>query len=68
VSAIAAFAWQGKEAFTATAPELRYLTQNLDGTAKDKTIIQGDLDGNGSVDFQIQLKGLISLTVEDFVL
>jgi hypothetical protein len=32
------------------------------------TIIQGDVDGNGSVDFQIQLKGIINLTVDDLVL
>jgi Ca2+-binding RTX toxin-like protein len=68
VSAIASFAWRAKAAFTGTGPELRYLMQDLKGSAKDKTIIQADLDGNGGVDFQIQLKGLIKLTADDFIL
>jgi hypothetical protein len=67
LSAVAEFTWRAKEAFTGTAPELRYIIQNPQGPAKDMTIVQADVNGDGSVDFQIQLKGRLALTVEDFL-
>ena len=38
------------------------------GTANDRTIIEGDINGNRVADFQIQLTGLNTLTATDFVL
>lgn len=38
------------------------------GTANDMTIIQGDINGDGVHDFEIQLTGLIHLTAADFIL
>lgn len=41
---------------------------NIDsGTARDVIIVEGDVNGDGAADFQIQLKGLINLTKGDFV-
>jgi hypothetical protein len=37
-------------------------------TANDKTIVEGDTDGDGRADFQIALTGLIKLSQGDFVL
>ena len=55
-------------AFTGTAGELRWFQQNLPGAANDRTIIEGDTNGNRVADFQIQLTGLKTLTAGDFVL
>ena len=38
------------------------------GTASDTTVIQGDLNGDGVHDFEIQLKGLVHLDAGDFLL
>ncbi len=37
-------------------------------SVNDKTIVEGDINGNRVADFQIQLTGLKSLTVNDFIL
>ena len=55
-------------AFTGAAGELRWLQDNRPGAANDKTIIEGDTNGNRVADFQIQLTGLKTLTAADFVL
>ncbi len=55
-------------AFTGVAGELRWFQQNPAGTANDRTIIEGDINGNRVADFQIQLTGLKTLTAADFVL
>ena len=55
-------------AFTGTAGELRWFQQNLAGTVNDRTIVEGDINGNGVADFQIQLAGLKALTAADFIL
>jgi len=46
--------------------ELRYVKQDLAGSLNDKTIIQGDVNGDGRADFEIQLTGLYALTSGDF--
>jgi serralysin len=56
-----AFAFIGAKGFTA-AGQLRYL---YDGTS---TIVQGDVNGDKVVDFEIQLTGKLALTAADFVL
>ena len=55
-------------AFTGMAGQLRWFQQNLPGTANDKTIVEGDINGNKVADFQIQLTGLKTLTAADFFL
>ena len=62
------FSFIGTAAFHHVAGEVRFFKQNLAGTANDKTVVAGDINGDGAADFQIQLKGLISLTKADFIL
>ena len=57
-----AFTWKGTAAFTHIAGELRYI---IDGGS---TLIEGDIDGDGSSDFQIELIGNFELVSKDFVL
>ena len=55
-------------AFTGAAGQLRWFRQDLAGTANDRTIVEGDINGNKVADFQIQLTGMKTLTAADFVL
>ena len=55
-------------AFTGVAGQLRWFQDNRPGSVNDKTIIEGDINGNRVADFQIQLTGLKSLTAGDFIL
>ena len=48
--------------------QLRWFQQNLAGAVNDRTIIEGDINGNRVADFQIELTGLKTLTAGDFVL
>ena len=63
-----AFKFIGSKAFHKVAGELHYLKQNPSGTGNDKTIIEGDVNGDGRADFQIELTGLKTLTAADFIL
>ena len=63
-----AFVWRGTGAITAsTAGELRYQKVNNAGTANDRTIVYGDTDGDSASEFQVELRGLVSLTGADFL-
>ncbi|NRP73666.1 Serralysin [Ensifer psoraleae] len=62
------FTWRGKGEFTRKAGELIYKTFDTTGTANDKTIVYGDVTGDGRADFQIELSGLKPLTAGDFLL
>ena len=55
-------------AFTGAKAQLRWFQQNPANTINDKTIVEGDIDGNKVADFQIELKGLVGLTAADFML
>ena len=55
-------------AFTGVAGQLHYVWEDLAGTANDKTLIEGDFNGDSIADFQIELTGLKSLLATDFVL
>lgn len=55
-------------AFTGVKGQLHWFQINAAGTANDKTIVEGDNNGDGKADFQIELTGLKSLTASDFIL
>ncbi len=58
------FAFIGTGAFSGTAGELRYRSLASD----TKREIQGDIDGDGSADFFILVKGAVDPTAGDFLL
>jgi Ca2+-binding RTX toxin-like protein len=54
------FGWLGTAAHTGTGATLRYFQ------SAGNTIVQGDVDADGSSDFAIQLNGLHTLTADSF--
>ncbi len=67
-SANDAFKFIGTQAFHKVKGELHYAILNPPGTANDKTIVEGDVTGDGKGDFQIELKGIIVLGGGDVLL
>ncbi|MBT9471397.1 MAG: S8 family serine peptidase [Pseudomonadota bacterium] len=64
-----AFHLVGQAAFSGGLGEVRYQIYDLAGTADDRTIIQGDTNGDRIADFEIVLSGrLTSLQASDFIL
>ncbi len=64
-----AFIWRGRNGLTsADEGQLRFQQFNQAGTVNDYTVIFGDSDGDSGVEFQLELKGLVNLTRDDFVL
>jgi serralysin len=57
-----AFTFIGGDAFGNSAGQLRTVQSTT------FTLVEGDIDGNGLADFQIELTGLLSLTSGDFIL
>lgn len=55
-------------AFTGTRGQLAYAFSDLAGTADDRTIVAGDVNGDRVADFQIEVNGLISFGSGDFIL
>ncbi len=55
-------------AFTGVKGQLKWSQVNSSNNALDKTIIEGDINGDRRADFQIELTGLKTLTSGDFVL
>jgi serralysin len=55
-------------AFTGFKGELRWYQINAAGSASDKTIIEGDTNGDRRADFHIELTGLKTLSSIDFIL
>ena len=55
-------------AFTGAKGQLHWFHINPVGTSGDKTIIEGDINGDKVADFQIELTGLKTLTASDFIL
>jgi len=54
--------------FSGAAGELRFFQEDRSGTANDRTIVHGDVNGDRIADFQIELSGLKTLTAGDFLL
>ena len=52
----------GDGPFSGTAGELRF------AQAGGRTVVEGDVTGDGRADFQIELLGLHTLTAADFLL
>ncbi len=55
-------------AFTGVKGQLHWYQLNPAGTLHDKTIVEGDVNGDKRADFQIELTGLKTLTAADFIL
>lgn len=55
-------------AFTGARGQLHWFHVNAPGTSKDKTIIEGDVNGDHHADFRIELTGIKTLTAGDFML
>ena len=54
--------------FTGIRGQVRWFQINTSGTTNDKTIIEGDVNGDEKADFQIELVGMKTLTKADFIL
>ena len=63
-----AFKFIGTHDFDGHAGEVHYTRFNNPGTKHDVTLVEGDVNGDGHADFQIQLAGLRILSKGDFVL
>ena len=67
--AVDPFVFRGGQGFVGGGtPSVRFDKVNKPGTANDRTIVHGDANGDGVTDFQIELKGLITLKAVDFYL
>jgi ELWxxDGT repeat protein len=62
------FHFIGTADFNHIKGELHYVKIDSPGIKKDMTIVEGDVNGDGKADFQIQLSHLINLTKGDFIL
>jgi serralysin len=60
------FAWRGTGNFTHSPGQLIERLYNRPGTAADRTVIYGDVNGDAMADFQIQLVSLKHLVAGDF--
>jgi RTX calcium-binding nonapeptide repeat (4 copies) len=63
-----AFKFIGLQDFHHKAGELHYFKIDNLGTKHDMTVVEGDTNGDGRADFQIELSHLVTLTKGDFVL
>jgi serralysin len=62
------FHFIGMHNFHHKAGELHYKFVDLNHDTVAETLIEGDIDGNGKADFQIELTNVISLLKGDFIL
>lgn len=62
------FNFIGTDAFHSSTGELRYSLIDKAGTVDDRTVIEGDTNGDGDADIVIELIGLKALKASDFLL
>lgn len=62
------FSFIGASEFSKHAGELRYVQENNAGTSSDRTIVYGDVNGDGRSDIQIEVTGLVKFAAVDFIL
>jgi D-alanyl-D-alanine carboxypeptidase len=62
------FKFVGTSDFSGKAGELHYVRIDKFLLWNDKTIIEGDVNGDGKADFQIELAGLFKMQANDFIL
>jgi Ca2+-binding RTX toxin-like protein len=62
------FSFIGTREFSGKAGELHFQTFDEVGTANDITVVSGDVDGDRSADFEIEIFGIHQLTNSDFLL
>jgi Ca2+-binding RTX toxin-like protein len=62
ISRLGDFSFIGTKAFSGIAGELHYVR------GRDFTLVEGDIDGDGVADFQIELAGSLRLSSSDFVI
>lgn len=64
-----AFTWHGSDNFSGNSSGwLIFERIDRSGSANDKTVIYGDVDGDRRADFQIELRGLRAVDAGDFLL
>lgn len=63
-----AFSFIGTSEFTGTAGELMYYRSALSDGMTPVTIVAGDTNGDGVADFELELRGTLTLTTADFIL
>lgn len=63
-----AFSFIGTSEFTGTAGELTYYRDVLSDGITPVTIVAGDTNGDGVADFELELRGTLTLTAADFIL
>jgi subtilase family serine protease len=54
--------------FSGAKGELRWVQQNNSGTANDRTLVMGDVNGDRTADFVIEITGLHTMRAVDFLL
>lgn len=59
-----AFTWQGTRAFSGVAGQLRYFTVS----SPSGIVVQGDVNGDRTADFEISILGLSNLSTSQVVL
>lgn len=55
-------------AFSGAKGELRWVQKDYAGTAHDKTLVIGDINGDKAADFTLEIKGLHTMHAVDFLL
>jgi Ca2+-binding RTX toxin-like protein len=55
-------------AFAGAAGQLIWDQKDAAGTSSDRTLVSGDINGDGVADFTLELSGLVNLTKADFIL
>lgn len=54
-------------AFTGIRGQLQWLQEDPAGTASDRTLVLGDINGDRIADLHVELTGLVTLTASDFI-